>query len=111
MKQSEFRALIREEVKKILSEGNDIEKLPKIMAKLDANAASVGMKLMKKAGKSGEDGVNFIRKWKGNDGYVVLYTEDIDGTCSIYFETDDMSGNDDYEEWMQLSNWKGYFGK
>jgi hypothetical protein len=111
MKLSQFKTLIREEVKKMLSEGNDIQKLPQIMTKLDANAASVGMKLSKKAGKSGEEGVNYIRKWKGSDGHVVLYTEDMDGSCSIYFETGDMSGNDDYGDWMDLSTWKDYFGK
>jgi len=123
MKLTEFRKLIREEVRKVLSEESPIlpTKLPTVIAKLTANASKVGMKELNRPHKGEgrpEPGIKVIKRWGNVYGFVLLY-QDIDskeygisfgtGYDSKGDITSTGSGNDEYTEWLSLNTWKQYY--
>ena len=120
MKTSEFRKLIREEVRNILNEEATISptKLPTVIAKLTTNASKVGMKELNKPHKGEgrpDPGIKIIKRWGNAYGFVFLY-QDIDSKgYGISFGTGYDSkggvggGNDEYTDWLSLNTWKRYF--
>ena len=126
MKITEFRKLIREEIRKVITEKTDIPagKLPQVIAKLNANAIKFGLKMSKTPGKM-EKGLfkknEVVARWLKKDGHVILYVTP-EQEYMIHFVTPSpsgmgadinissgMSGNDDYSDWLTLGNWKDYF--
>lgn len=81
MKLSQFRALIREEVKKILTEAKPLS-IKTVLSTLDANAASVNfVKLDKEDKQSRAKAYNYkfdiLRTWLGHIGYAGWVTVDL----------------------------------
>lgn len=126
MKITEFRNLIREEIRKVIAEKTDIPagKLPQVIAKLNTNATKFGLKMSKTPGKS-EAGLfkknKVVARWLKRDGHVILYVTP-EQEYMIHFVTPSalgmgadiniergMSGNDDYSDWLTLAPWKDYF--